>query len=89
MKIIPTVILFLLIITNIVDARERLTFSLMSSPLAKIGQKIIYEAYQRIGIQVDSHIMPAERALVMSNKGYVDGEILRIKEIASLFTQET
>lgn len=72
-------LLSLLMMTGSVYAQEKLFFGTMDSPLAQIGKKILHEAYQRMGIQIDARILPAERALYMLNGGKFDGEVLRIK----------
>ncbi|WP_281763135.1 substrate-binding periplasmic protein [Pseudodesulfovibrio nedwellii] len=44
---------------------------------------ILKTAYSRIGIEVKGKVLPANRALVDSNTGYIDGELCRIADIES------
>ena len=81
MRMIILTLVSLLMMMGPCEAQEALVFSSIDSLLAEIGENILQEAYQRIGIQVDARVLPAERALVMANTGEVDGEVLRIKGI--------
>ena len=49
------------------------------SHAADISEQVLIEAYQRIGIDITTLTFPGERALAMSNRGDVDGEVNRIK----------
>jgi len=44
---------------------------------------ILKTAYSRIGVEVKGKALPANRALVDSNTGYIDGELCRIAAIES------
>lgn len=85
MKMILMTLLHVLIIAVPMHAQDTLVLSRMDSPLAEIGQNILHEAYQRVGIQIDVQLLPAERALYMANYGDVDGLVLRIKEIETRY----
>ena len=43
--------------------------------------EILRVAYQQLGVSISFKTFPAERALVTSNKGRADGELVRIKGI--------
>jgi polar amino acid transport system substrate-binding protein len=51
-----------------------------------ISEVILREAYGRIGIGVDIVKVPAERALIMADRGNVDGEVQRIDGINKKYT---
>ena len=45
---------------------------------AALGQKILKEAYRRIGEEITFNLLPAARALELSNRGVTDGELSRV-----------
>ena len=55
--------------------------SFPSDGMALLFKRILTEAYGRIGYDVTVEGVPAERALVMSNQGVVDGEAARVPVI--------
>ena len=55
--------------------------SFPSEGMALLFKRILTEAYGRIGYDVVVEGVPAERALVMSNQGRVDGEAARVSVI--------
>ena len=62
--------------------RHLLVFtSFPSDGMALLFKRILTEAYSRIGYDVKVQGVPAERALVMSNQGEVDGEAARVPVI--------
>ncbi|WBF66134.1 transporter substrate-binding domain-containing protein [Desulfovibrio subterraneus] len=46
---------------------------------------IVKEAYRRIGADIELVTLPGERALVMANRGDVDGELARVPLIGKLY----
>lgn len=61
-----------------VQAQETLIFStLQGVPTTGVLEKLLKEAYGLIGIQIQVAPFPAERALLLSNQGKVDGELVR------------
>lgn len=61
------------------NSRPKLTFSTFPSEgMGVLFKRILTEAYGRIGYDVAIEGVPAERALVMSNQGLVDGEAARV-----------
>ena len=52
-----------------------------SGAFTEVGKKVLAEAYNRIGKTVNYHQLPAERALISTNKGNTDGELFRIDGI--------
>ncbi len=42
------------------------------------GDKVLGEAFRRIGYKLETVRLPAERALINANKGFDDGDLLRI-----------
>ncbi|MBI9090818.1 MAG: transporter substrate-binding domain-containing protein [Desulfobacterium sp.] len=58
---------------------DKLTFSTVENANnAFVSEKVITEAYQRIGIEIILKKYPARRALRYSNEGITDGELFRI-----------
>ena len=65
-----------------VRAQEPLVFTgIENSSYASISERVMLEAYGRMGREVAFSSLPAARALVVSNSGRVDGELYRIKNI--------
>lgn len=86
-RLVPICLLLLSIGAKVSFAQQTLVFS-KPGPLdytANISEHILREAYDRIGIEVFTEIFPAERALVMSNTGAVDGEVNRIKGLQNKY----
>ena len=48
--------------------------------------EILRQAYDDIGIDIEFRTFPAERALQQSNKGIIDGELVRIEGIEERYT---
>ncbi len=86
MRSIVVTLLSLLVITVPIHAQEQLVFSRPDDPIAEVSEKVLHEAYQRIGIQIQTRTLPAMRALDMSNYGEVDGEVNRIKGIEKAYS---
>lgn len=59
--------------------------SVENSILHQISQKILIEAYQSIGVEVEFKAYPGSRALSLSNRGYSDGEVHRIDGISKKY----
>jgi polar amino acid transport system substrate-binding protein len=54
-------------------------------PATEIAEKIMTEAYKRIGLTMDIRYFPGERALETANSGDVDGELYRKNGIEQTF----
>ena len=67
-------ILFLLSSTHSY-ADNILVFGQTIDPISEISSCVLSEAYKRINIEVRFEKMPAERSLVNSNNGLLDGEV--------------
>jgi len=48
---------------------------------SKVSQAVLKEAYKQLGIQLTINELPAERALIESNAGHLDGEVNRMEGI--------
>ncbi|PCJ31395.1 MAG: hypothetical protein COA99_17245 [Moraxellaceae bacterium] len=74
---------FFLSFSTVVSAEEKLVFSTIQNiATTKLGLHILKEAYQRIGVSISVIEFPAERSLVIANRGVdVDGELGRITGI--------
>ncbi len=66
-------------------AQDTLTFSKSNDPIANISEAVLREAYKKIGIDIKTIILPAERSLHTSNAGDTDGEINRIRGIENKY----
>ena len=49
-----------------------------ADPVAGISSRVLTKAYQRIGVKINFIELPAERSLLKSNEGSLDGEVNRI-----------
>lgn len=66
-------------------AQETLVLARSESLAGDIAEQVLKEAYHRIGIEVRTKPFPAERSLVASNGGLVDGEVSRLKGIEGTY----
>lgn len=66
---------------------KTLTITVVSgdNSITRAGKSIIFEAYRRIGIKVNYLNLPGERALIMTNTGHTDGELLRVDGMSSKY----
>jgi len=74
---------------NIVTAEEvkALKFTtLEGTPVQKISESVVREAYNRMGISISIKQLPGRRAIAMANAGTFDGEVSRIANIEKKFT---
>ena len=63
-------------------AQEPLIFTgIENSSYATISERVMREAYGRMGLNVQFSSLPAARALAVANSGRADGELYRIKNI--------
>ncbi|WP_428527387.1 substrate-binding periplasmic protein [Roseibium sp.] len=56
-----------------------------NSPLTRIAELIMTEAYGRLGIPVEIYSTSGNRSLVVSSSGKVDGELARIGAVKDLY----
>ncbi len=75
------ILIFLLLFSKFIDCQESLVFAQPDDPIAEIAFTVLEEAYNRIGIEISSKTLPAERSLILSNNGVTDGEVGRVKAI--------
>ncbi len=80
MKLLLRLFIVILFPCSTLQAMEALIFSKPgpTDHIANISEIVLRKAYERIGVKIDTHYFPAERALYMSNSGLVDGEVNRI-----------
>lgn len=55
-------------------------------PVTEMAEKVMHEAYRRLGMKMEVREFPGERALQTANDGKVDGELYRKGDIAETFT---
>jgi polar amino acid transport system substrate-binding protein len=86
MKNFICAVLFLFLAMNQIVMAETATISVADSPLSKIVfEDKVKPAYAEIGITVDAKIVPAQRALQMSNSGKTLAENMRMAGIEKKF----
>jgi len=57
----------------------------LKSPMSDYYEAIEKEAFKRIGHQVSQKLIPAERAIKLTDEGVFDGDCCRIKKISTLY----
>jgi ABC-type amino acid transport substrate-binding protein len=62
-------------------AEPVLTFGRPHDPIAEFSSQMLMKAYTRLGYELIFVDLPAERSLLKSNNGLLDGEVNRIKGI--------
>ncbi len=81
-KIIKLVAIISLSTSVTLQAKSDIIFTTIEkSSYAKISERVMREAYSRLGMVMSVESLPAERAIVVANTGSVDGELYRIKNI--------
>ncbi len=81
------VIFILTLLVSPVQAKEALVFSTFySSPFVTICETVVRTAYQKMGIEIKILNLPGERAIRTSNRGEVDGELYRNKNVGQSYT---
>ena len=73
--------LALLVLVRPIYAQQSLLFSGAKDPITDISRQVLLEAYQRMGIEIQTQQFPSVRSLVTANSGKTDGELGRIKGI--------
>lgn len=53
------------------------------NPAMIIVERVMKEAYERIGMKMELKKYPSRRSIMTANRGQVDGELIRIKQIGS------
>ncbi|MDM8550323.1 transporter substrate-binding domain-containing protein [Desulfobacterales bacterium HSG2] len=85
MKVIATILCVILTAISL-QAAEKLNFSSIEGSVnTLISEKVVTEAYRRIGIEVVVRQYPGLRSLKYSNEGETDGELFRIAGINNKF----
>lgn len=79
-------LLTILFTSIILQANEVITLSAISESIGtSIAEKVLFEAYKRINIELEVKHYPAIRALQYSNSGFTDGEVNRIDGIETQY----
>lgn len=69
------------------EAEVHLVFSSIENfPDTAAGERVLEEAYRRLGIDISIKHFPGDEALRQSNSGQVDGEVARIDGASKQFT---
>jgi polar amino acid transport system substrate-binding protein len=71
----------LIIIVSITHSEGTIVISTVEGSVSAIAEKVMAEAYKRIGMKLEVKKLPGERALQASNNGEVDGELYRKRDI--------
>ena len=68
-------------------AADQITLaSRQDSPLNAITEKVLEEAYRRIGIKVTFERFAGDRSIFLANKGVLDGEVSRLRFVLQNYT---
>jgi len=86
MRVIIIILLSLLTIKISIYAQDKLVLSRSYGPITMISERVVSEAYNRLGIQVQIEKFPSERSITESNNGKVDGEVSRISGIDDIYS---
>jgi len=77
---------FLIVFVKDTTATTKLTFStILNSPLHKIAEQTLKEAYKQLDIQVRFVAPTSKRSLEEMNKGKIDGEVVRIHRTGTIY----
>jgi len=76
----------LLIIAVPVSTRDQFVLSRSNGPVTAVSGRVVSEAYNRLGFQVNIENFPSERSIMMANNGEVDGEVSRIKGLEGTYS---
>jgi polar amino acid transport system substrate-binding protein len=71
----------MLIFSSYLQAEEKIVLASTDDVLTNASREILLYAYNQINVQVETILLPAERALVWSNQGRYDGEVSRISNV--------
>lgn len=67
------------------QAKETIVLASPVGSVAKVSAGVLSYAYEKIGIPLEIIELPSERALLWSNSGYYDGEVMRIEAVGKLY----
>lgn len=54
-------------------------------PSTRLAAQVLGAAYEKLGVRIETTVVPSRRALHMVNQGVVDGDLFRIKEVANQY----
>ncbi|MFV0347910.1 MAG: substrate-binding periplasmic protein [Halodesulfovibrio sp.] len=78
-------VIIILLLTCVPAMAGSYRISAFDMETAMVLGPIVTEAYRRIGADIELVTLPGERALVMANRGEVDGELARVPLIGELY----
>ncbi len=84
-----SIIISMVLTTTLLDAQDRIVLSKPDIPpdiRGVMAERILQEAYKRLGVMVEYKSYPGERALVSANNGITDGEVARIAGMEEMYT---
>ncbi len=70
---------FLFFTLSTLSAKEMVFSTLKGMYIAKICSQVLIEAYQKLDVKLEIIDYPAKRAILMSNSGDIDGEVMRVE----------
>jgi len=82
---LSSLIVLMIIFSAYLQAEEKIILSTTDDVLTNASREILLYAYDQIGVQVETISLPAERALIWSNKGRSDGEVSRISKVGDKY----
>jgi len=85
MQIFCITSILLFISLSSVQAKETIVLGSPTGHIAEISTEILLYAYDQIGQPIEIVPLPDERSLLWSNSGHIDGEVLRIAAVTSMY----
>lgn len=74
-----TFVLHLVLLSCSLNAQSTMTIGTVLAEVNPVlEERIVTEAYRRVGIEISVRYYPAKRSLIESNKGAIDGDLIRL-----------
>lgn len=87
MNFLRSLLIYAMLLPSQLVAETSMEFSAIErSSYATISERVLKEAYSRLGIEIVVNSLPAQRAISDANSGISDGELYRIKNIHHKYT---
>ncbi len=83
-----SIIVSVVLTTTLLEAQDRIVLSKPDIPpdiRGVMAERILQEAYKRLGVVVEYKLYPGERALIVANAGGTDGEVARIEGMEKMY----
>lgn len=83
-----SIIISMVLSTALLEAQERIVLSKPDIPpdiRGVMAERVLREAYKRLGVMVEYRLYPGERALMSANRGITDGEVARVEGLEKMY----